>query len=129
SGPLAAFVFKSTADPYVGKISYVRVFSGSLKTDMHVLNASQEKDERLHNLILPHGKGQEPAPEVPAGDICAIAKLADTHTGDTLTTTKDRIMLPRIDFPEPIYRIAVVPSTKADEDKLGGAIQRLLEED
>jgi elongation factor G len=129
NGPLAAFVFKSTADPYVGKISYVRVLSGTLKHDMHVLNSSQEKDERLHNLFWPHGKGQEPATEVPAGDICAVAKLQSTHTGDTLTTTKDRIMLPRVEFPEPIYRIAVVPATKADEDKLGSAIQRLLEED
>jgi elongation factor G len=129
AGPLAAFVFKSTADPYVGKINYVRVFSGTLKQDMHVLNASQEKDERLHNLFMPHGKGQEAITEVGPGDICAVAKLADTHTGDTLTSAKDRIMLPRIDFPEPIYRIAVVPATKSDEDKLGGAIQRLLEED
>ncbi len=128
-GPLAGFVFKTTADPYVGKINYVRVYSGSLKADQHVLNANREKDERLHNLFVPHGKGQEPATAVGPGDICAIAKLTDTHTGDTLTTTKDKIMLPPIDFPEPIYRVAVVPATKADEDKLGGAIQRLLEED
>ncbi len=128
-GPLAGFVFKSTADPYVGKINYVRVYSGSLKADQHVLNVNREKDERLHNLFVPHGKGQEPATIVGPGDIGAIAKLADTHTGDTLTSTKDRIMLDPIKFPEPIYRVAVVPISKADEDKLGGAIQRLLEED
>lgn len=128
-GPLAAFVFKSTADPYVGKINYVRVFSGTIKADQHVMNINREKDERLHNLFVPHGKGQEVTTSVTAGDIGAIAKLADTHTGDTLTTAKDRIMLEPIHFPEPIYRVAVVPNTKPDEDKLGAAIQRLLEED
>lgn len=128
-GPLAAFVFKTTADPYVGKINYVRVFSGTLKADQHVYNVNREKDERLHNLFVPHGKAQEPATNVGAGDIGAIAKLTDTHTGDTLSTSKDRIMLPAIETPEPIYRVAVVPATKADEDKLGAAIQRLLEED
>ncbi len=128
SGPLAAFVFKTTADPYVGKINFVRVFSGTLTNDMHVLNANQDKDERLHGLFYPHGKGQEPAAQVIAGDICGIAKL-NTHTGETLTTIKDRIQLPPIDFPEPIYRVAIVPNTKADEDKLGTALQRLLEED
>lgn len=129
NGPLAGFVFKTTADPFVGKINFVRMFSGSLKVDDHVLNVNREKDERVHNLFYPHGKGQEGASVVPAGDICAIAKLQDTHTGDTLTSNKDRIMLPQIEFPEPIYRIAVVPLTKADEDKLGMAIQRLMEED
>lgn len=129
SGPMAGFVFKTTADPYVGKINYVRMFSGTLRADDNVLNINRDKAERVHNLFFPHGKGQENATAIIAGDICAIAKLSDTHTGDTLTTAKDRIQLPAIDFPEPIYRIAVVPLTKADEDKLGNAIQKLLEED
>jgi elongation factor G len=113
----------------VGKINFVRLFSGTLKADDHVLNVNREKDERVHNLFYPHGKGQEPATAVGAGDICAIAKLQDTHTGDTLCNAKDKRMLPAIDFPEPIYRIAVVPATKADEDKLGVSIQRLIERD
>ncbi len=129
SGPLAAYVFKSTADPYVGKINYVRVFSGSLKVDDHVLNINRSKDERLHNLYFPHGKGQEPATAVPAGDICALAKLQDTHTGDTLTTTKDKLKVPSEVFPEPIYRIAIKPVSKPDEDKLGPALTKILEED
>jgi len=129
NGPLAGFVFKTTADPFVGKINFVRIFSGTLKMDDHVLNVNREKDERVHNLFYPHGKGQEAASIVPAGDICAIAKLQDTHTGDTLTSVKDSLMIPQIDFPEPIYRIAVVPATKADEDKLGTSIQRMMEED
>ncbi len=128
-GPLAAFCFKSTADPYVGKINYVRVFSGSFKHDQIVLNINRDKEERLHNLYYPHGKGQEAANLVTPGDICAIAKLADTHTGDTLTTTKDKCKLPPVEFPEPIYRVAIKPVTKADEDKLGPALMKLLEED
>lgn len=128
-GPLAAFVFKSTADPYVGKINYVRVFSGTLKADDHVLNSSRGRDERLHNLFWPHGKQQEPATEVGAGDICAVAKLADTHTGDTLTTAKDKLRLDPVEFPDPIYRVAIKPVAKSDEDKLGSALEKLLEED
>jgi elongation factor G len=129
NGPLAGFVFKTTADPFVGKINFVRMFSGTLKADDHVLNTNTEKDERVHNLFFAHGKGQEAATVVSAGDICAIAKLQDTHTGDTLSSVKDKIKLPAIAFPEPIYRIAVIPATKADEDKLGTAITRLMEED
>lgn len=129
AGPLAGYVFKSTADPYVGKINYVRVFSGSLKVDDHVLNINRGKDERLHNLYFPHGKGQENAASVGAGDICALAKLQDTHTGDTLTTNKDKVKIPEPVFPEAIYRIAIKPVTKADEDKLGPALQKMVEED
>ena len=129
NGPLAGFVFKTTADPYVGKINYVRVFSGMLKADDHVFNTGREKDERVHNLFFPHGKNQEPAQVVWAGDICAIAKLQDTHTGDTLSTARDKISLPGIEFPDPIYRVSIHPNTKADEDKLGTTLERLLEED
>jgi elongation factor G len=129
NGPLIGFVFKTTADPYVGKINYVRVFSGTLKADDHVWNVARDKDERVHNLFFPHGKNQENATVVSAGDFCAIAKLQDTHTSDTLSTPKDKISLPPIKFPDPIYRVAIKPVSKADEDKLGGALTRLLEED
>ncbi len=128
-GPLAAFVFKTTADPFVGKINYVRVFSGTLRVDDHVLNVNRESEERVHNLFVPHGKVQEVAAMLVAGDIGAIAKLANTHTGDTLSSNRERIMLPPIDYPQPIYRIAISPATKVDEDKLGNALSRLLEED
>lgn len=128
-GPFVGFTFKTTADPFVGKINYVRVFSGTLKADQHVLNVNRESDERVHNLFFPHGKGQENAVVVGPGDICAVAKLVSVHTGDTLCSAKDPVMLPPIELPEPIYRVAIVPSSKADEDKLGPALQRLLEED
>lgn len=129
TAPLAAFCFKTTADPYVGKINYVRVFSGTLAVDQQVLNINQDIPERVHNLVHPHGKGQEAAGCVSAGDIAAIAKLTSTHTGDTLTTAKDRVMIPPVVYPEPIYRVAILPATKADEDKLGTAMSRLAEED
>lgn len=129
SGPFLGFVFKTTADPYVGKINYVRVFRGKLTVDQHVMNVNREQDERMHNLFFPHGKAQESATEVLAGDICAVAKLQNTHTGDTLCDPKHLLQLPAIEFPSPIYRVAIRPATKADEDKLGTALQRLLEED
>lgn len=129
AGKTAAFCFKSTADPYVGKLNYLRVFSGTLKADANVLNANREREERLHNIYFPHGKIQENANEVVAGDICVVAKLSDTHTGDTLTTSKDKVSLPPVEFPEPIYRVAIKPVTKSDEDKLGPSLSKLLEED
>ena len=129
NGPLIGYVFKTTADPYVGKINYVRIFSGTLNADDHVLNVNQEQDERIHNLFWPHGKKQEPATKVTAGDICAIAKLQHTRTGDTLSSSKDRIMMPEPVFPKPVYSVAIKPVTKSDEDKLGPAIERLMEED
>lgn len=129
SAPLAAYVFKSTADPYVGKINYVRVLQGTLKADDHVLNVSKDTDERVHNLFFSHGKGQEAATAVGAGDICAIAKLQHTGTGDSLSTAKDKILVPPVTFPEPIYRVAIRPVSKPDEDKLGPALSKLLEED
>jgi elongation factor G len=129
AGPLAAYVFKSTADPYVGRISYLRVFSGMLKADATVINSANDKDERVHHLFFPHGKNQEPALMIGAGDIGAVAKLNDVYTGDTLTTREQPIRIVPADFPEPIYRVAIRPVSKADEDKLGPALQRLLDED
>ena len=129
AAPLVAFVFKSTADPYVGKINYVRVFAGTLKVDDHVLNANQDHEERVHNLYVARGKTQEPMTAVTAGDLCALAKLQDTRTGDTLTVAKGKARLPDVKFPDPIYRIAIKPVSKPDEDKLGPALTKLGEED
>jgi len=128
-GPLAAFCFKTTADPYVGKINYFRVFSGCLKADASYRNVGKEAEERVHGLAYPHGKNQEGTPEICAGDIGEAIKLVHTGTGDTISTIKDGVILPGIEFPEPIYRVAIRPVTKADEDKMGSAIAKLLEED
>jgi elongation factor G len=129
NGPLASLCFKTTADPFVGKINYLRLFNGCIKADDHVCNVNREADERLHNLFYPHGKSQEATGYVGPGDICAVAKLSSTHTGDTLSSTKAKALLSPIEMPEPIYRIAITPKTKTDEDKLPSALTRLMDED
>lgn len=128
-GPLAAFVFKTTADPFVGKLTYLRVFSGTLASDSRVLNGHTGEEERIGTLYHLKGKEQEPVKELAAGDIGAVAKLAVTGTSDTLCDRGHPLELPRPDFPRPVYSAAVKPRTKTDVDKLGPALQRLLEED
>jgi len=129
AGPLAAQVFKTTADPYVGKLTYLRVFSGTLRADSHVWNANRGADERIGQLFVVRGKNQEPAPQLVAGDIGAVAKLAETLTSDTLTTREAGIKLPPIRFPEPVFSVAVFPKSKADTDKMSTALSRIVEED
>lgn len=129
NAPVAAFVFKTTADPYVGRINYVRVFSGTIKQDDHLMNTVHDVDERIHNVFIPRGKTQEPVTTIGPGDIFGVAKLSETKTGDTLASPKAKIKLDPIEFPEPIYRVAVKPVSKADEDKLGDAMNRILDED
>ncbi len=126
---LAAFVFK-TAAAQVGTISTFRVYTRTMKSDSHVYNVQTKADERIGQLITPRGKSQEPATEVPAGDIGAVAKLSNTHTGDTLTSSKDiTLTLEPINFPEPVYTIAVFPKSQADLDKMSNALTRITEED
>jgi len=126
---LSLFVFK-TAAAQVGTISTFRVYTGTLKSDMHVYNVQTRADERMSQLIQPRGKMQEPATEIPAGDFGAVAKLSNTHTGDTLTGSKDTVEpLAPINFPEPCYTVAVVPKSQADLDKMSNALARVVEED
>lgn len=129
SAPMTSYVFKTTADPYVGRINYVRVMTGTLKSDMPVKNTSKDQSERLGSLFFPKGKEQLATTAVGAGDIAAISKLQHTGTSDTLTEAKGSASYDRIDFPEPIYRLAVHAKTKSDEDKLGTSLQRLVDED
>ncbi len=129
SEPLAALVFKTSADPYVGKLTYFRVYAGVMKSDSHVLNASKKKDERIGQIFYLRGKQQENTRQVVAGDIGAVAKLAETTTGDTLCSPERPVILQGIRFPKPAFRLAVFPKTKADQDKLGPALQRIVEED
>jgi elongation factor G len=128
-GPLAAQVFKTTADPYVGKLTYLRVFSGTLKADSHVLNANKSADERIGQLFMIRGKSQEPVSHLVAGDIGAVAKLDKTVTGDTLTTKEKPITLAPIEFPAPTFNAAVYPKSKADTEKMSSALARITEED
>lgn len=127
--PFSALVFKTMADPYVGKLTYFRVFSGSIRSDSHVYNANKDHDERVGQVYFLQGKNQEAASEVGAGDIGAVAKLQETSTGDTLCEKSKPIVLKPVQFPDPVYSLAVKAKTKADEDKLGPALQKLSEED
>jgi elongation factor G len=129
NGQLAALVFKTIADPYVGKLSLFRVFSGTLKNDSHVFNPNRGHEEHIGPVLVLRGKHQEQVPHLSAGDIGAVAKLHDTHTGDTLTTKDKPLTLDPISFPSPSFSASVVAKTKADLDKLGQALQRTLDED
>jgi len=128
-GPLAAQVFKTTADPYVGKLTFLRVFSGTLKADSHAWNANRNADERVGQLFVVRGKAHEPAAQLVAGDIGAVAKLGDTLTSDTLTSKESPLKLPPIKFPEPVFSVAVFPKSKADTEKMSSALARIAEED
>ena len=127
--PLAALVFKTTADPYVGKLTYFRVYNGAIDSNSHVWNATQSGMERIGQLFMLRGKTQEPVPQVSAGDIGAVAKLGVTATGDTLSSQDNPVKIAPVSFPVPIFSEAVHPKTKADIDKLGSALSRLVEED
>ena len=126
---LSMFIFK-TAAAQVGTISNFRIYSGTLKPDSHVFNVRTKADERIGQLITPRGKMQESATEIPAGDFGAVAKLSNSHTGDTLSGSKDTTTpLEPINFPEPVYTVAVFPRSKADLDKMSNALARVVEED
>jgi elongation factor G len=127
--PVCAFVFKTVADPYVGKLSYVRVFSGLLSTDSTLVNVNKGVQQKVGQLFLLLGKQQQPIGRVHAGDICAIPKLAETSTGDTLCHPSRLVMLPPITYPEPVYQLAIAPKSREDEEKLTMGLNRLTEED
>ena len=129
SAPLAALVFKTTADPFVGKLSLFRVYQGSIKSNSEVWDANQGQSERVGQLYLPKGKSQENLTEVTAGDIGAVGKLSSTVTGDTLCTRDNQVTFAPIQMPVGYYRVAVSPASKADLDKMSLALGRIVEED
>jgi elongation factor G len=129
SAPPTSLVFKTLSDPYVGHISMFRVFSGSVRPDSTVFNATKSTDERIGQLFTLRGKEHDAVAEVPAGDIGAVAKLSHTTTGDTLSTKEDPVTLPPAEMPQPLLAYAIEPKTKGDEDKLSTALARLREED
>ncbi|HJX13439.1 MAG TPA: elongation factor G [Dehalococcoidales bacterium] len=128
-GPLAALVFKTTADPYVGKLTYFRIYIGVINSNSQVWNSSENANERIGQLFMLRGKAQEPVSQVGAGDIGAVAKLNVTGTGDTLCAQDKPVKIEPITFPEPVFNEAVYPKTKTDIDKMGSSITRLTEED
>lgn len=127
--PLAAYVFKTVADPFVGKLSFVKVISGVLTSTSVVNNSRTGNQERLGKLVIMHGKNQEPTEAVGAGDICAITKLAEAQTGDTLCDPKRVVSCKKTDFPYACLRMAMYPKGKTDDSKIAGAIARIMEED
>jgi elongation factor G len=128
-GALVVRVFKTAADPFVGRLTYLRVLSGTLHSQGHAWNATQGADERIGQLLLLHGKDQEPTGELRAGEIGAVAKLTVTITGDTLSAKDSPLTLPPLSFPQPTLTVAIEPQSKADLDKMGPALQRMLEEE
>jgi elongation factor G len=128
-GPMAALIFKTMTDPYVGRVSFFRVYSGILKGETSLHNASKNVDERVGHVFTMRGKTQESLSEIVAGDIGAVAKLNHSVTGDTLADKAAPIVLPGIEPPEPLLPKAIEPKTKGDEDKLMIGLQKIIEED
>ncbi|MDI6631272.1 MAG: elongation factor G [Bacillota bacterium] len=128
-GPLAALVFKTLADPYVGRMNFLRVFSGVLRSDSVVLNSTKQKTEKIGQVFFLRGKNQQPAESIPAGDIGVLVKLTETTTGDTLCDKDNPVVLEGIAFPEPTLSIAVEAKSQGEEDKLATALARLVEEE
>jgi len=127
--PFAALAFKIATDPYVGRLTFFRVYSGSLKAGSYVHNSTKDKRERVGRLLQMHANHREEREEVYAGDIAAAIGLKDTKTGDTLCDPDEPIILEAMKFPEPVINVAIEPKTKADQDKLGTGLQKLAEED
>ena len=129
TGPLAAYVWKTTADPYVGKITYFRIYSGMLQSDTRVWNQSENVEEWLGTLYIIRGKEQSPVKAVHAGDLGTVPKLSVTSTGDTLCDRGHPLELPVPEYPNALYRVAVLPKTQADSAKISPTLTRLSEED
>ncbi len=129
SEPFSALAFKVMTDPYVGRLTFLRVYSGVITAGSYVLNATNGKKERIARLVRMYADQRLEETEVYAGDICAAVGLKDTTTGDTLCDEKAPIILERMTFPEPVISVAIEPKTKADQDKMGIALQKLAEED
>jgi len=127
--PMAALAFKVMTDPFVGSLTFVRVYSGVLKSGTSVLNSVKESRERVGRILLMHANSREDVKEAHAGDIVALAGLKDTTTGETLCDADSAVVLERMEFPEPVIEVAVEPKTKGDQEKMGVALNRLAQED
>ena len=129
NAPFSALAFKIMSDPYVGKLSFFRVYSGSIETGKSVMNSTKGKHERLGRILQMHANHREDIDQVYTGDIVAAVGLKNTTTGDTLCDDKDQIILESMEFPEPVIRVAIEPKTKAGQEKMAIALQKLAEED
>ncbi|WP_163565699.1 elongation factor G [Helicobacter suis] len=129
TGEFAGLAFKIMTDPFVGQLTFVRVYRGNLESGSYIYNSTKDKKERVGRLLKMHSNKREDIKEVYAGEICAFVGLKETLTGDTLCSEKDPVILERMEFPEPVIHIAVEPKTKADQEKMGVALGKLAEED
>ncbi len=127
--PFAALAFKVMNDPFVGSLTFARVYSGVLETGSHVINTVKDKKERVGRMLQMHSNSREDVKEARAGDIIALAGLKDTTTGDTLCEPSSKVILERMEFPDPVIEVAVEPKTKADQERMGVALSRLAAED
>ena len=127
--PFAALAFKVMTDPFVGSLTFVRVYSGVLETGSTVLNSNKGKRERVGRMLLMHANSREDVKEARAGDILALCGLKDTTTGETLCNPSNLVVLERMEFPDPVIEVAVEPKTKQDQEKMGAALKRLSDED
>ena len=128
-GPLAALIFKTSGEQHMGELSYIKVFSGALKVGEDVFNSTRDHNERITQIYALNGKTKESLDTLPAGDIGALVKLKESHTGDSFCSKKENIKFPKIDFPEPRIREAISPKSKGDEEKIGQGLHTLHEED
>ncbi len=129
NGPFAALAFKIMTDPFVGQLTFIRVYRGSLESGSYVHNSTKDKKERIGRIMKMHAIKREEVKEIYAGEIGAVVGLKSTTTGDTLCDPADKVVLERMDFPEPVISVAVEPKTKADQEKMGIALQKLAQED
>ena len=127
--PLALLAFKIMNDPFVGSLTFCRIYSGKVETGMQLINTVKDKKERIGRMLLMHANSREDIKEAYAGDIVAIASLKDVVTGDTLSDPNKQVVLERMEFPSPVIEVAVEPKTKADQEKMGMALNRLAQED
>ena len=129
NAPLGALAFKIATDPFIGRLAYVRVYSGTLKSGSYVLNSTKGVKERIARVVLMHSNHRQEVEELHAGDIGAVVGLKNTTTGDTLCDEKSKVVLEKMEFPDPVIEEAVEPKTKADQEKMSIALQKLAEED
>ncbi len=127
--PFSALAFKVMTDPYVGRLTFFRVYSGTLDSGSYVMNSTKEKRERVGRILQMHANSREEISTVYSGDIAAAVGLKETTTGDTLCDEKSLVILESMEFPEPVIHLSVEPKSKADQDKMGMALAKLAEED
>ena len=129
NAPFSALAFKVANDPFVGSLTFIRVYSGTIKSGTAIYNSSTDKEERVGRMLLMHANSREDIKEANAGDIISLAGLKNTMTGHTLCDKNNSVLLKPMEFPDPVIEIAVEPKTKGDQEKMGEALARLAKED